>query len=127
MTLLDSIRIALLLSLSILFVFMLFRLFKNRTMARDLPVRQHAELLGVQVLHHPARLRVEVRMPRFEAVHLSLLSMDDAVLHQWPQQALEKGDHAVELSLIDRPADEYYLLITTDSQTTRRRFQLKGE
>lgn len=123
----DSLRIALLISLSILFVFMLARRFKQRVMARDLPVPHHAELLALHVLYHPSRLRLEVRMPRAEVLRPALLSADHHTLADWPATEHERGDAVLELPLGDRPPGDYYVELASDSQRTVRRFSLKGE
>ena len=60
MHLIDTLRPALLLSLSGLFLLMVWRRFKRKAMQVELPVAAHAELLALQVEYHPERLRAEV-------------------------------------------------------------------
>ena len=72
MDLIENVRLTLLLSLTILVVALLWRRFKRNVMARDLPAPLHAELLGLQVAYHPARLHVEVLVPLDQELHAHL-------------------------------------------------------
>ncbi len=125
MTWLDHLRLALLISLSLLFVAMLFRRFKRKTMAEDQPVRSHAELISVQVEYHPERLRVEVHLPDKEDVRSTMLDLDHKMLQHWPATTRKQGTHVLELPIGPAPDGEYYFELATTSQRTVRKFRLK--
>ena len=121
----DTLRITLLLSLSLLFIYMLARRFKQKVMANELPVASHAELLSLQVLYHPARLRMEVFLPSSEVLRPSVLDAEHVLVHKWEETDHATGEHVVELSLIDLSNGDYFLELATSSQRTVRKFSLK--
>ncbi len=122
---LDQLRLALLISLSILFVVMLWRRFKMKAMIAQLPVPSHAELLALQVEYHPTRLRVEVTLPGAEELRPAMLTMEHGPLYQWPATAKSAGRHVLELPIDGYADGEYYFELATSSQRTVRKFQLK--
>lgn len=120
----ENLRIALTITLSILLLLVLFRRFRDRVMRHDLPVAGHAELIGLQVAYHPARLLVRVRMPQARSLSWTLLDHSHQELHRWPDQLLHAGEQAVELTLDARADGIYHLQMASDSQRTIRRFRL---
>ncbi len=125
MTFLDELRITLLISLSILLVAVLFRRFRRKVMAQDLPAPQHVELIGLQVAYHPVRLRVEVSIPARQELHPRLVDRDHAPLHAWPSLTLGDGEHVFELSLPGLADGEHYFELATSTQRTVRVFRLQ--
>lgn len=121
----DSLRTTLLISLSLLAVYLLARRFKQMVLAKDLPVVLHAELLALQVMYHPDRLRIEVKVPRTEALFPAMLSHDHTRIMSWPSTGPLQGTHTLELALDQHPAGDYYLELGTGSQRTVRKFTLK--
>lgn len=120
----SDLRVTLLVSLAILFVAILWRRFKHRTMARELPVRAHAELVALQMLYHPARLRVEVHMPSTERLRPAMLDLQHGPLHYWPEIELGAGTHVLELPLNGQDAGDHYFELATGSQRTVRKFSV---
>ena len=54
----------------------------------------------------------------------SLLDQDHLLLHRWPDQPLQAGDHALELVLDAHGDGIYHLQMASDTQRTIRRFRL---
>lgn len=123
---LDNLRTALLISLSILLVVVLYKRFKRAVMARERPAPLHAELLLVEVMYHPARLRVHLSVPSAQEIHPVLLSDAHAPLHRWPSRQVAPGEHVLELELDGRGDGAYYFELATATQRTERRFKLLG-
>ncbi len=121
----DHLRIALLLSLSLLFLAMVWRRFKRKSMEAERPVPLHAELLAIQVEYHPERLRVEVSLPADEELRPAMLDLQHRTLKQWASGTKERGRHVLELPLDPAPDGEYYFELATSSQRTVRKFRLK--
>ena len=121
----DQLRIALLISLSLLFLVMVFRRFKRRVMRDERPVASHAELLALQVEYHPERLRVEVLLPGPEELRPAMLDMGHGPYKNWPAQSKKEGKHVLELPIGAAPDGEYYFELATSSQRTVRKFRLK--
>lgn len=122
---LDTFRNALLISLIILLVVMLYRRLKQRVLARDLPAPMHAELVRLEVMYHPARLRVEFTLPKEQRIHPALLSDTHQHLHAWASEEIPSGTRIMELPLTDRTDGAYFFQLATDSQRTERRFILR--
>ena len=121
---LDTLRTVLLITLSILVVGMLFVRFRQRTLANDLPVLQHAELIELQVAYHPARIRVVVNMPNGQTLHCALLDTQHQLLHRWPDRELRPGRHVLEHELENQADGEYCFELSTATQRTLRNFRL---
>jgi len=122
----DTLRITLLISLSILVVAMLYRRFRMKVMARDLPAPLHAELMDLQVAYHPARLRVVVDMPARQELFPRLVDRDHRAWHAWPALTLAKGEHAFELDLPTLADGEHFFELATSTQRTVRVFRLRA-
>ena len=125
MTWVDQLRIALLISLTLLFVVMVFRRFKRRVMRDERPVASHAELLALHVEYHPERLRVEVLLPGPEELRPAMLDRAHGPFKDWPTQGKAAGKHVLELPIGAAPDGEYYFELATSSQRTVRKFRLK--
>lgn len=121
----ERLRLTLLISLTLLTVILLWRRFKQRVMATDLPAPSHAEVLSVQVAYHPDRLRVELLLPADQEVRTALLDQAHRTTFTWPARRLVGGTHVVELPLDGRPDGEHLLELATSSQRTIRRFNIR--
>ncbi|HMN06212.1 MAG TPA: hypothetical protein PKD45_10830 [Flavobacteriales bacterium] len=121
----ESFRTALLITLSILVVVILVRRFKQYIRLHHLPVPQHVKVLDVQVLYHPARVRVAMDLPEVAQVHPAMLNAHHAPLKQWTSVQMEKGNHVLELQLDHGLEGVFYLEIATDTQRTVRRFTVR--
>lgn len=121
----DHLRTALLISLSLLFVAMVFRRFKRKAMNEERPVASHAELLALHVEYHPERIRAEVLLPGPEEMRPAMLDMGHRLLQNWPTLSKETGTHVLELPIGPAPDGEYYFELATSSQRTVRKFRLK--
>jgi len=119
------VRTALIITLSILLAFLLFRRFRRAVQRKDVPVPSHAELLSVELAYHPARLRVLLSVPGQQPVRTALLDAEHHVLHQWEEDGLEKGRHMVERELPPLADGRYYLEMRTATQRTVRQFILR--
>ena len=122
---LDNLRLALLISLSILLVVVLYKRFKRAVMMRERPAPMHAELLHVEVMYHPARLRVHLSVPSDQEIHPAMLSEAHAPLRRWPAQQVAAGQHVLELELDGHGDGAYYFELATATQRTERRFKLR--
>lgn len=125
MTWVDQLRVALLISLSLLFAAMVWRRFKRHAMQAERPVMSHAELLSLQVEYHPARLRVEVQLPATEELRSAMLDLDSRLLQSWSADRKERGTHVLELPIGSAADGEDYFELATSSQRTIRKFRLK--
>ncbi len=120
-----KLRLTLLITLSILFVVLLYRRFKGRVMARELPAPQHAQLIALEVMYHPARLRVELSVPSEQDIFPVMLTTAHAPLHTWPTEQFAKGQHVMELPLNGHGDGEYFFELGTSSQRTVRKFNVR--
>lgn len=127
MDLIENVRLTLLLSLTILVVALLWRRFKRNVMARDLPAPLHAELLGLQVAYHPARLHVEVLVPLDQELHAHLVDRDHSPLYAWPSRTFTPGEHTFELPLPALEDGEHFFQLSTATQRTVRLFRLQQQ
>jgi hypothetical protein len=121
----DQLRVALLLSLSVLFVAMVWRRFTRQVMTAERPVPLHAELLALHVEYHPERLRIEVVLPMAEELRPAMLDLAHRSLQHWEGFRKEAGTHVLELPLGPAADGEYYFELATSSQRTVRKFRLK--
>ncbi|MBL7962412.1 MAG: hypothetical protein JNM31_01085 [Flavobacteriales bacterium] len=120
------VRNMLLVSLSLIFLYMLYSRYRQQVRLRDVPVARHAELITLEVAYHPARLRVHVRVraPE-ETVRLRLLGEGHAAVREWPQVPVGSGDHWLELPLDQHKDGTYRLEMSTSTQRTERSFRLQ--
>ncbi len=125
MNMIENVRLTLLVSLALLVVGLLLRRFKRNVLARDLPAPLHAELIGLQVAYHPARLRVDVLIPLDQELHTHLVDRMHEPLHAWPAKAFAPGEHTFELSLPTLEDGEHFFQLSTSTQRTVRVFRLQ--
>lgn len=122
---LDLLRNVLLVTLGILVLVLLFRRFRQRVLARDMPAPRHAELMDLRVAYHPPRLVARVRLPGPQRVALVLRGADHAELRSWPEEDLAAGDHDLERPLDGIADGDLHLEVRTATQRTVRRFRLQ--
>ena len=118
-------RTTLLITLSILLIVVLLRLFRRRVMARDLPVNSHAELLRLEVAYHPARVIVLLRVPNDQIVHTALLDPQDHHAHIWLEEPIAAGTHTIERQLPLLADGLHHFEMRTTTQRTVRQFRLQ--
>lgn len=121
-----NIRSALLISLSIFLVVILWRRFRQRVVARDLPALSHLELLQLQVAYHPARLSVEVSVPSPQTLQSHLLDAQHRLMHSFHAEELRRGKHWVSYELPSMADGTYHLQLDTGTQRTVRQFRLRS-
>jgi hypothetical protein len=124
MTWFGNVRLALLITLSILLLAVLYRRFKLNALTKHMPTPQHAELLALSVSYHPTRLRVEIAVPAEQSILPVLLKADHTPLHTWTPILLSTGAHTVELDLAPDWEGEHYFQLGTDTQRTVRKFRI---
>lgn len=124
---LETIRTALIITLSILAVVVGLRKFKRSVLAKDMPAPLHAELTALELSYHPARVRVELKVPASQQIQFNLLDAEHGVIHPWNDVHLSGGQHSVELLLPERPDGAYFLEMRTDTQRTVRQFRLQRQ
>jgi hypothetical protein len=121
---LENIRTALIITLSIVLVVVLYRRFKQYVRARDLPQVLHAELLQVQVAYHPARLLVEIRAPEAVDLQFAVLSASHIQVHAWHTIRAQAGVATLELALPTLEDGAFFVEMRTHTQRTVRQFRL---
>ncbi|MBL7940619.1 MAG: hypothetical protein JNL43_14755 [Flavobacteriales bacterium] len=120
-----TLRTALLITLSILLVVVIWRRFKQRVVANDMPAPMHAELLGLDVAYHPARLLVLLHVPSDQRIGTRVLDRSHVETYSWEMRSLKKGTHTLEQMLPTLPDGTYFLEMTTSTQRTVRQFRLQ--
>ena len=123
---LDTLRTVLLITLPIIVVYLAARRFKEWVRQRELPAVLHAEVLSLQVRYHPARLRVEIKVPNTQTILSRLLTPTHDPVHAWETQALPPGRHVIELDLPALADGEHVLEVSTPTQRTLRSFRLRS-
>ncbi len=118
-------RTALLITLSILLAIVLARRFRRRVLAKDLPVNAHAELVGLEVAYHPARLHVIVRAPLDQILHTALIGPDEHHMHTWTEEPVEAGTHTIVRELPQLSDGVHHFELRTTTQRTVRQFRLQ--
>jgi hypothetical protein len=121
---LENIRTALIITLSIVLVVLLYRRFKQYVRERDLPQVLHAELLQVQVAYHPARLLVDLRTPEAVDLQFALLNASHTPAHHWHTIRAKAGLATLELALPPLEDGAHFLEMRTHTQRTVRQFRL---
>lgn len=124
---LENIRTALIITLSILAVVVALRKFKRSVLAKDMPAVLHAELLALELVYHPARIFVEVKVPDTQQIQFNLLDASHTVLHPWNAVNFLSGRHSLELLLPEQADGTYFLEMRTDTQRTMRQFRLQRQ
>lgn len=120
-----NVRTALLITLSVLVVAMLWRRFRQYVLAKDMPAPLHAELLELQLAYHPVRLRVALKVPGEQVIHTRLLDQAHTPVHTWDEARLAQGEHDLERVLPPLADGIYFLEMATSTQRTVRQFRLR--
>lgn len=120
-----NVRTALLVTLSVLLLVILWRRFRQRVLAEDMPAPLHAELLGIQLAYHPARLFVELKLPSDQVIHTKLLDSAHGTVHAWNEERVSTGTRTLERALPALADGTYYLEMSTSTQRTVRQFRLQ--
>lgn len=123
---LESLRTTLLITLSILLVVVVYRRFRSSVLRKDVPVVSHAGVLRLDVEYHPARLRIQVDMPREDIIHTRLLDMQHRNLHDWEDLSIPQGIHEIERMLPPLEDGTFHLEVRTATQRTVRGFRLRN-
>lgn len=84
----DTLRTTLLITLAILVVAVAIRRYKQYIREQHTPVPRHAELLNVEVVYHPLRVHVLVRLPREEEVFPAVLGGRPFPINELARHAL---------------------------------------
>lgn len=121
----DIIRDALIGSLAILLLLMVFRRKRQKIMQEDLPAPSHAELISLEVAYHPARLHVVMSLPESSSIGTAILDQQHHLKYSWPEDRFEKGLNALERTLPPLTDGVYYLEVSTSTQRTVRQFRLQ--
>lgn len=122
---LEKLRTVLLISLTIMVLVLLIRRFRQWILRRHVPAPMHAEVMALEVMYHPARLRVEVRLPGAQRVHTRLLDTGHTLVHEWDFIDLRPGIHVLERALPQMADGDHVLEVSTDTQRTFRTFRLR--
>lgn len=122
---LEVFRTAAIITLLVLLVVILWKRLRRWMLLRDVPVPQHAEVREVMVEYHPTRLRLEVRVPQPQTLHLQLLDEVHAPLSHWPDAEVGPGLHVLTCSMEGRVDGTYHVEVRTATQRTVRRFRLQ--
>ncbi|MBL7951008.1 MAG: hypothetical protein JNM62_04755 [Flavobacteriales bacterium] len=120
-----NVRTALLITLSVLVVVILWRRFRQRVLAEDMPAPPHAELLGIQLAYHPARLLVELKLPSDQVIRTRLLDSSHEPFHTWSEEPVSTGTRTLERTLPTLADGTYFLEMATATQRTVRQFRLQ--
>jgi len=120
-----TLRTALLITLSILLVALLWRRFKRNVVANDMPAPLHAELLALDVAYHPSRLIVVLQMPSEQTIGTSLLNSQHTLVDSWDERTFKQGRQVFEQPLPDLVDGAYFLELSTATQRTVRQFRLQ--
>ena len=117
-------RTALLITLSILLVILLFRRFRRMIGTRDTPVVQHVQVEQLNVAYHPPRLIVVMTVPHEQTIMTRVLDGEHRSVKERFSQNMKAGTHTVVIDLPVLVDGRYFLEVATDTQRTVRRFRL---
>ena len=120
-----NLRTALIVSLSAMVLLILWRRLRQYVLTKDMPAPLHAELLGLELAYHPARLHVVLKVPGDQLIRTRLLDHAHTTLLAWDDEPLQRGDHALERVLPPLNDGVYFLEMATDTQRTLRQFRLQ--
>ena len=119
-----NLRTALIITLSILLVAVLWRRFKRKVVATEMPAPLHAELIALEVEYHPARLHVVIHVPGEQVIRTRLLGAVHNALHEWEQSKVGQGEVKLQLLMPEVQDGTYHLEMSTATQRTVRQFRL---
>lgn len=120
-----TLRNALLITLSITLVMVLYRRFRLAVLARHMPAPMHAELVDLLVEYHPVRLRVTVKVPSQQLLTMRVLNAEHQGLHAWSGERHGPGEVVLTRDLPPLPDGLYHLELSTATQRTERMFRLQ--
>lgn len=120
-----NVRTALIVSLSVLVLVILWKRLRQYILTKDMPAPLHAELIGLELAYHPARLRVDLKVPGPQLIHTRLLDQVHAPFHTWDDVQLQPGEHTLERALPPLADGIYFLEMATTTQRTVRQFRLQ--
>ena len=123
---LGVLRIVLLVSLTGLVLWLLYRRFRYNTLMKHVPVVRHAELTGLQVGYHPNHLSLTVRLPRDQIMDADLLNDRWEPVRTWPGRELQAGSQRWDLPLDGMSDGTYYLRLLSAGQSTERQFIIRS-
>ncbi len=120
-----NVRTALIVSLSVLVLVILWKRLRQYILTKDMPAPLHAELIGLELAYHPARLRVVVKVPGPQKILTRLLDQQHVPFHTWDEAQLQTGEHSLERTLPPLADGIYFLEMATATQRTVRQFRLQ--
>lgn len=120
----DIIRTALLITLPVTLLAVLYKRFKLRTLHKEMPAAAHAELIGLEVAYHPPRLKAWVKVPAARRIRTAVLDGSYREIHRWEDQQMDHGEHWIDRPLPSLADGSYHFEISTGTQRTVRRFHL---
>lgn len=120
-----NVRTALIISLSALVLVILWKRLRQHILNKDMPAPLHAELLSLELAYHPARLRVDLKVPDHQVIRTRLLDTAHTPLHTWEEAHLQRGKHTLERPLPSLADGIYFLEMATATQRTVRQFRLQ--
>lgn len=123
---LGALRIALLVSLTGMVLWLLYRRFRYNTLMKHVPVVRHAELTGLHVGYHPNRLLLTVQLPREQTLDADLMNDRWETVRQWPGRELQAGSQQWDLPLEGMSDGTYYLRLISAGQSTERQFTIRS-
>ncbi len=121
----DILRTTLIITLAFLLLVLIVSRVRRRVVSASVPAPMHAELISLEVAYHPSRLHIQVHLPIGQSLRTALLDQHHQVRYSWPEDRLEKGDHAMERALPPLADGIYYLELATPTQRTIRQFRLQ--
>lgn len=119
-------RIVLLVSLSGMVLFLLYRRFRFNTLQKHVPVVRHAELTELMVGYHPNRLLVSLLLPNEQHLAADVLNDRWERVHEWPGRVMPMGAQKLDLPLDGLADGTYYLRLISVGQSTERKFILRS-
>lgn len=123
---LSVLRIVLLVSLSAMVLFLLYRRFRFNTLQKHVPVVRHAELTELLVAYHPNRLLLSLHLPNEQHLAADVLNDRWEQVHAWPRRVVPLGVQQLDLPLEGLTDGTYYLRLLSAGQSTERKFTLRS-
>ncbi len=120
-----TLRTALIITLVLVLIGMIVQRIRRRVYEASIPAISHVELLSLEVVYHPSRLHVVVKVPNGQTIRTSLLDERYQESFSWPERQLDKGIHTLERTLPAVDNGTYYLEVSTATQRTVRQFRLQ--
>lgn len=120
-----NVRTALIVSLAAMVLLILWKRLRQHILLKDTPVPLHAELAGLELVYHPARLRVLLKMPSEQLIQTRILDHQHAPLHTWPEERVAIGEQLLLRELPHLADGAYFLEMSTSTQRTVRQFRLQ--